>query len=159
MRKAKVVVRHFPHEVSDLDPVLTLLEAEGDNTDNWETRYVLLLWMSMLVLIPFDMKRFDSGEKKDTVTERILAVIQSNLRWSNKSQVRRLRTFPLVFEKLKKEYPNDLRAFLSRTRRRFSPPSSSPAPRSSGATCPPSSSSARRPSGTPPETTSCRWAA
>ena len=40
----------------------------------------------MLVLIPFDMKRFDSGEKKDTVTERILAVIQSNLRWSNKSQ-------------------------------------------------------------------------
>ena len=45
MRKAKVVVRHFPHEVSDLDPVLTLLEAEGDDgTDNWETRYVLLLW-------------------------------------------------------------------------------------------------------------------
>ena len=40
----------------------------------------------MLVLIPFDMKRFDSGEKRDTVTERILAVIQSNLRWSNKSQ-------------------------------------------------------------------------
>ena len=86
VRKAKVVVRHFPHEVSDLDPVLTLLEAEGDNTENWETRYVLLLWMSMLVLIPFDMKRFDSGEKKDTVTDRILAVIQSNLRWSNKSQ-------------------------------------------------------------------------
>ena len=29
VRKAKVVVRHFPHEVSDLEPVLTLLEAEG----------------------------------------------------------------------------------------------------------------------------------
>ena len=40
-----MVVRHFPHEVSDLDPILTLLEAEGDSgSDNWETRYVLLLW-------------------------------------------------------------------------------------------------------------------
>ncbi len=47
---------------------------------------MLLLWMSMLVLIPFDMKRFDSGEQKDTVTERILNVIQTNLAWSNKSQ-------------------------------------------------------------------------
>ena len=96
-----MVVRHFPHEVSDLDPVLTLLEAEGDNTENWETRYVLLLWMSMLVLIPFDMKRFDSGEKKDTVTDRILAVIQSNLRWSNKSQAsQEITGLSASFEKL-----------------------------------------------------------
>jgi hypothetical protein len=86
VRKSKVVVRFLPHEVADMEPVLALLEGEGKKTENWETRYVLLLWMSMLVLIPFDMKRFDSGEKKDTVTERILAIIQSNLAWSNRSQ-------------------------------------------------------------------------
>ena len=27
----------------------------------WETRYVLLLWLSMIVMIPFELSRFDGG--------------------------------------------------------------------------------------------------
>lgn len=47
---------------------------------------MLLLWMSILVLTPFDMKRFDSGAKEDTITERILRTIKKHLASSNRSQ-------------------------------------------------------------------------
>lgn len=60
VRGFKNVLRHFPHEVSDVESVMDMISAE-DATDktNWETKYVLLLWLSVLVLIPFDLKRFD----------------------------------------------------------------------------------------------------
>lgn len=60
-RKHKAVTRHFPHEVADLEPALLAL-ASQDRHDHaaWETRYVLLLWLSILVLIPFDLGTVDS---------------------------------------------------------------------------------------------------
>ena len=58
MRGAKNVVKYLPHEVEDLERVLGLLESQDHNDNNtWETRYILLLWMSMIVLIPFSMSR------------------------------------------------------------------------------------------------------
>ena len=86
VRKAKVVVRHFPHEVADVEPVLSLLELQVPGEDHWETRYVLLLWMSMLVLIPFDMARFDSGQEKLPLMERILNVIKRYLGVTSRCQ-------------------------------------------------------------------------
>ena len=51
VRGHKVAVRHFPHEVHHVEAVLNILELQNtESTENWETRYVLLLWMSMLVL-------------------------------------------------------------------------------------------------------------
>ena len=44
----------------------------------WETRYVLLLWLSMVCMIPFDLARLDSnlrdetGQVKKPVMERII---------------------------------------------------------------------------------------
>ncbi len=35
VRTAKVVVRFLPHEVDDMDPILTLLEKESDKSGNW----------------------------------------------------------------------------------------------------------------------------
>ena len=36
----------------------------------WETRYILLLWLSIICLVPFDMARFDgvNESNKDSVS-------------------------------------------------------------------------------------------
>lgn len=62
LRGHKTVTRFFPHEASDLEPVLAALRAQdrGDHA-RWQTRYGLLLWLSMLVLVPFDIYSIDSG--------------------------------------------------------------------------------------------------
>ena len=93
VRGFKVVVRHLPHEVKYMEAVLQLLEKQK-NSQNWETRYVLVLWLSILVLIPFHLSRFDSHEKGDTsedskaktLMQRILKAIQINLAFGDKSQ-------------------------------------------------------------------------
>ncbi|KAK3089885.1 hypothetical protein FSP39_007355 [Pinctada imbricata] len=93
MRGSKIVVRHFPHEVADVEPVLALL-AKQDPTDHtmWETRYMLLLWLSMACMIPFDMSRLDSniasatGERKKPAMDRILEFAQTYLTVYDKSQ-------------------------------------------------------------------------
>jgi len=79
VRGPKVVVRYLPHEVEDLERVVIVLQ-EQDSNDNksWETRYILLLWLSIIVLIPFNMSRFDSGEQ-EPLAERLLALCKRYL--------------------------------------------------------------------------------
>ena len=61
-------VRFFSHEASDLEPTLQLLQSqEGAAQSKWETRYVLLLWLSILSLVPFDLKNIDSAASGDHV--------------------------------------------------------------------------------------------
>lgn len=61
VRTYKVLVKMLPHEISDLDFVLNKLEEQLTNkSDQWETRYMLLLWLSILVLNPFHMSRLDA---------------------------------------------------------------------------------------------------
>ncbi|XP_056642378.1 tubulin-specific chaperone D [Diorhabda sublineata] len=81
VRGFKVVIRHLPHEVTDFEPVLQLLEAQTpDDADTWTTRYILLLWLSIIVMIPFHMSRFDGYDPKEsekpTVMDRILKIIK-----------------------------------------------------------------------------------
>lgn len=41
--------------------MLALLESQNPkSTETWETRYALLLWLSIIVKIPFHMARLDS---------------------------------------------------------------------------------------------------
>ena len=53
--------------MSDLEPTLDFLAAAAatDLPDGggslWETRYVGMLWMSLICMIPFDLKRIDSA--------------------------------------------------------------------------------------------------
>jgi len=61
-RGFKTVVKFFPHEVSDLEPMMFMLQSQDRNDcESWESRYSLLLWLSMLVLIPFDIYTIDSS--------------------------------------------------------------------------------------------------
>uniref|UniRef100_A0A3B3Z090 Tubulin-specific chaperone D n=1 Tax=Poecilia mexicana TaxID=48701 RepID=A0A3B3Z090_9TELE len=81
VRGYKVFMQLLPHEVADVHPVLEMISRQ-DPTDlkTWETRYMLLLWLSMTCLIPFDLSRLDGHLEsegvrvKEPVMERILAV-------------------------------------------------------------------------------------
>uniref|UniRef100_A0A6P7FPZ1 Tubulin-specific chaperone D n=1 Tax=Diabrotica virgifera virgifera TaxID=50390 RepID=A0A6P7FPZ1_DIAVI len=82
VRGYKVIIRHLPHEVTDFEPVLQLLEAQTpDDANTWTTRYILLLWLSIIVMIPFHMSRFDGFDQKETskvtVMDRILNLIKT----------------------------------------------------------------------------------
>ncbi|XP_078461342.1 tubulin-specific chaperone D isoform X1 [Lampetra fluviatilis] len=87
VRTYKPFIRLFPHEVADFEPVLALLEAQDPmDQKTWQTRYILLLWLSMLSLIPFDLTRFDgalpggvSGSERKPVMERVLDVAKTYL--------------------------------------------------------------------------------
>jgi hypothetical protein len=62
VRGWKAVVRFMPHEVRDLEPALALLlEEDPTDTARWELRYCLLLWLSIIVLIPFNFATVDSA--------------------------------------------------------------------------------------------------
>lgn len=82
VRGYKIVIRHLPHEVTDFEPVLKLIEAQDPNdSDTWTTRYILLLWLSIIVMIPFNMSRFDGFDNNQpsnkTVMDRVLAIIKT----------------------------------------------------------------------------------
>ncbi|TMW57468.1 hypothetical protein Poli38472_003393 [Pythium oligandrum] len=78
VRGYKTIVKLLPHEVSDFEPTLMMLQSQ-DRSDHstWETRYVLLLWLSMLCLVPFDLNTIDSSTS--TTTDTNLSIVSSIL--------------------------------------------------------------------------------
>ncbi|KAG8936298.1 hypothetical protein FRC02_003235 [Tulasnella sp. 418] len=68
-RGAKTVVRFFPHQIEDLTAVLTYLSTPtsyANKDENWQIRYCLLLWLSLVIMIPFDLSRFDPDDATKT---------------------------------------------------------------------------------------------
>lgn len=67
----KAVVRFFPHQVSDLELAVSLLEKchhttsvsslRQESTGEMEAKCVILLWLSILVLVPFDISTVDTS--------------------------------------------------------------------------------------------------
>lgn len=67
----KAVIKFFPHQVSDLELAVSLLEKCHDtnsvtslrleSTGEMEAKCVILLWLSILVLVPFDIASVDSS--------------------------------------------------------------------------------------------------
>lgn len=61
---------------------MQLLESQNStDPETWTTRYVLLLWMSIIVMIPFHMSRLDGINTKEndrkTVMERVLEICKT----------------------------------------------------------------------------------
>ena len=72
-RGPKVIVRWFSHEVADLVPALELLRQQDKNDfSSWETRYILLLWLSIIVIMPFDLSRMDTTTSHDKSHDRVM---------------------------------------------------------------------------------------
>ena len=56
------IISNYSFQAADLEPVLIMLEHQDiKDTDTWETRYCLLLWLSIIVKIPFHMSRLDGS--------------------------------------------------------------------------------------------------
>ncbi|KAI8140356.1 tubulin folding cofactor D C terminal-domain-containing protein [Fennellomyces sp. T-0311] len=65
-RGYKTVVKFMSHDVADLEPVFEFLCAMGDPSVPWETRYICFIWLSLICMIPFDLKRVDSASNSET---------------------------------------------------------------------------------------------
>ncbi|KAI9308157.1 tubulin folding cofactor D C terminal-domain-containing protein [Cunninghamella echinulata] len=61
-RGYKTVVKFMSHEVTDLEMVFDFLSnLDSSNNNYWETRYICFVWLSLICMIPFDLKKVDSG--------------------------------------------------------------------------------------------------
>ena len=104
VRGAKVIVGFFNNEPRYLDPILTKLEDvtnhEGNNGVSWKVPYVLLLWLSHLLLTPFDLASISARPAREetqtarmalhrdlpTVAQRVIEVGATHLSASTKAQ-------------------------------------------------------------------------
>ncbi|XP_029636539.2 tubulin-specific chaperone D [Octopus sinensis] len=86
MRSQKLLARYLPHEVTDLPFALKLLQAQDtEDRTTWETRYMLLLWLSIACMIPFDLNRLDTmTDGTKSVMDQILELSQSYVCKSDK---------------------------------------------------------------------------
>uniref|UniRef100_A0A8C5YCS2 Tubulin-specific chaperone D n=1 Tax=Microcebus murinus TaxID=30608 RepID=A0A8C5YCS2_MICMU len=93
VRGYKIFLRLFPHEVADVEPVLDMFAGQDPKDhETWETRYMLLLWLSVTCLIPFDLSRLDGnlltqpGQTRMPIMDRILQIAESYLVVSDKAR-------------------------------------------------------------------------
>ncbi|KAG0327465.1 hypothetical protein BGZ99_007549 [Dissophora globulifera] len=59
-----MLVKFLPHEVADIEPAFEFLKMQDLRRGAWETRFVLLIWLSLMCMIPFDLKSIDSQSSK-----------------------------------------------------------------------------------------------
>lgn len=76
----KAVIKFFPHQVSDLELAVSLMEKchhtnsesslRQESTGEMEAKCVMLLWLYILVLVPFDISTVDTSiANSDNLTE------------------------------------------------------------------------------------------
>ncbi|KAJ2453713.1 hypothetical protein EV183_002012 [Coemansia sp. RSA 2336] len=63
VRGHKIILRFFPHGVADVEPAFATLWlfSTDPSASAWQSRYILLIWLSLLAMIPFDIESIDSG--------------------------------------------------------------------------------------------------
>lgn len=77
MRGYKKIIQYLPHEIVDLEPVLSTLERQDvKDSATWQTRYILLVWLSILSIVPFDLIRFDAigNDVTQSIQNRLLRI-------------------------------------------------------------------------------------
>ncbi|OSD07226.1 TBCD protein [Trametes coccinea BRFM310] len=81
-RGYKTITRFFPHEIADLDVVLNYISAPNSPAQvstQWPLRYAMVLWLSLVCMIPFDLEQFDEAGHAGETASRIEAVGKSML--------------------------------------------------------------------------------
>ena len=68
VRGYKTIVKFCPHEVADLEPLVHLLARfPPEDCASWQIAYSLMVWLSMVVMVPFDLSIIDSSVATATV--------------------------------------------------------------------------------------------
>lgn len=76
------LARFFPHEIADLSIVLTFFQLPDGPTQKetqWPLRYVTLLWLSMICMLPFDLAQFDEPESIGKTAADLQAIARAHL--------------------------------------------------------------------------------
>ncbi len=85
MRGYKKIVQYLPHENVDFEPLLALLASQDiKDVFNWQTRYMLLIWLSIVCMVPFDLHKFDlkNTSKEETILNRFMDVCMVRQRFT-----------------------------------------------------------------------------
>lgn len=68
------------HEVTDLEPVYEFLnKIDSENTKLWEARYICFIWLSLICMIPFDLKKIDSDQSHQSLIVNMLDLCKKYL--------------------------------------------------------------------------------
>eukprot|EP00041_Stephanoeca_diplocostata_P031627 m.989891 g.989891 ORF g.989891 m.989891 type:complete len:1244 (-) comp23999_c0_seq3:287-4018(-) len=74
VRGYKKILKFFSHEASDFHPTVErIVGLEPNNPAEWQKRYILLLWLSLICMLPFNMAVLDSGGAESDVRKIIRA--------------------------------------------------------------------------------------
>ncbi|KAE9364067.1 hypothetical protein N431DRAFT_390307 [Stipitochalara longipes BDJ] len=107
VRGDKVIVRFFSTETRHLELLLSAIEKGSQQEDGqsaspetadtweWEERYIVLLWLSQLLLAPFDLASISSEDTDDIVQPTI-----AGLSWPPNTPGLTLRVIPLALQYL-----------------------------------------------------------
>lgn len=119
-------VHFFPHSVEDLSPALASLEAFTLSTSSdgsgagWELRYIMLLWLSLVCMIPFDLHKFDGAS--GSIAQRIEEVGKSFLASSGKERDAAAVMLGKLFQR-RDAVSDQLERFLGWCHAQLTPPS------------------------------------
>ena len=98
VRGFKHVSKLLPHEVHQLETCLyALLQQATSDFESWETRYVLILWLNVLCLIPFDICALDSS----------IATLTSSGYAYNASEIRGSKLVVLILDRYARLFTSD----------------------------------------------------
>ncbi|TDL17863.1 ARM repeat-containing protein [Rickenella mellea] len=81
-RGYKSITRYLPHEVSDLSIALGYMlspQSPVQNPTQWAMRYIVLLWLSLICRLPFDLAQFDDDGSIGKTALDLELVAKSNL--------------------------------------------------------------------------------
>ena len=107
VRGEKVIVRFFSTETRHLELLLSVIEKGSQQEDGqsanletadrweWEERYIVLLWLSQLLLAPFDLASISSEDTDDIVPPSI-----PGLSWPSNTPGLTIRVIPLALRYL-----------------------------------------------------------
>lgn len=114
MFSVPLLVRFFPHEVSDLPVVIKYMTQTKSDQDgySWILQYIMTLWLSLVCMLPFDLAQFDdedsstaaslqnigiTGLKKSGLERDSAALLLARLymRWVHLSSLLHVRLFAL----------------------------------------------------------------